>query len=232
MNQVWRRGWGLGWLWALALTGCAKERPLVPLPYQQDFSGGELPAEFYSRSGTWMVLNDQLFNDGAYNVPLWLSASLPHDVRVSFTAESQSDAVDIKFEIFGDGLHHESGYVVIFSGWNNSKSIIARLDEHGRERSTAEMAALEREYQADPKRVRAAHLRSRAVVSRPHRGEPNTRYAFQLERRGEELSFFVNGQLHLRYFDPAPLSGEGHDRFAFNNWASRVWFDNLRIEPL
>ncbi len=28
------------------------------------------------------------------------------------------------------------------------------------------------------------------------------------------------------------LSGPGHDHFAFNNWASDLWFDNLRITPL
>ena len=31
---------------------------------------------------------------------------------------------------------------------------------------------------------------------------------------------------------PAPLSGPGHDRFAFNNWASEAFFDNLRVEAL
>jgi hypothetical protein len=32
--------------------------------------------------------------------------------------------------------------------------------------------------------------------------------------------------------DREPLSGRGHDHFAFNNWDSDLWFDNLRITPL
>ena len=36
----------------------------------------------------------------------------------------------------------------------------------------------------------------------------------------------------MAYFDPSPLGGHGHDRFAFNNWASQVYFDNLKIEAL
>jgi hypothetical protein len=36
----------------------------------------------------------------------------------------------------------------------------------------------------------------------------------------------------LDFYDPEPLRGEGHDRFAFNNWESQLYFDNLRIRPL
>ena len=53
---------------------------------------------------------------------------------VEFTTLSRSPAVDTKIEIFGDGVRHESGYIVIFGGWNNTISTIARLDEHERGR--------------------------------------------------------------------------------------------------
>ena len=42
----------------------------------------------------------------------------------------------------------------------------------------------------------------------------------------------VDDEPHIDFFDPSPLSGRGHDRFAFNNWASQVFFDNLVIEAL
>ena len=42
----------------------------------------------------------------------------------------------------------------------------------------------------------------------------------------------LNHWRKLTFYDPAPLAGPGHDRFAFNNWASRAYFDDLAIEPL
>ena len=32
--------------------------------------------------------------------------------------------------------------------------------------------------------------------------------------------------------DPSPLEGAGHEYFAFNNWETDTWFDNLTITPL
>ena len=109
-------------------AGCSAPGPRAQIPYRQDFSSPSLGPEWDSRGGGWSVVDGRLFNDGAHNVPLWLSAALPDDVAVSVLAESRSPAVDLKVELFGDGADHASGYVVILSGWNNSKSIIARLD--------------------------------------------------------------------------------------------------------
>ena len=35
----------------------------------------------------------------------------------------------------------------------------------------------------------------------------------------------------LSYDDPQPLEGKGHEYFAFDNWDSDLWFDNLSISP-
>ena len=43
-------------------------------------------------------------------------------------ASSESPDGDIKFEVFGDGAKHESGYIAIFGGWQNRLNIIARLE--------------------------------------------------------------------------------------------------------
>jgi hypothetical protein len=32
--------------------------------------------------------------------------------------------------------------------------------------------------------------------------------------------------------DPAPLTGPGHDHFAFNGWDAPVCFDRLTVTPL
>jgi hypothetical protein len=216
---------------ALLACGCTS-RTTVTIPYEQTFDRQALGAEWSSTGGQWSVVEGRLFNDGAHNVPLWLSASLPRDVRVTFEAESKSEAVDIKAEIFGDGRHHQSGYVVILAGWNNSKSIIARLDEHGAERTDLVTAKLRAEVAGDPDGARARHRERREIIARHEPMLKDHVYHVKIERRDNELRFFADGVQILSYFDPSPLSGRGHDRFAFNNWASRVYFDNLRIEPL
>ncbi len=222
------------WCITVVLSGIACTRapaPSVTLPYQQSFAE-MLGPEWTASNGGWRVVDGRLFNDGAHNVPLWLGAALPHDVTVSFAAESKSDAVDLKFEIFADGLHHASGYVVILAGWHNSRSIIGRLDEHGPERSPAQEETLRREVATNPDRARARHAKRRDRVSRTTPQEPHRIYHVRCERRGHELTLLIDDALYLSYFDPAPLSGAGHDRFAFNNWASEVYFDDLHIEPL
>lgn len=140
--------------------------------------------------------------------------------------------MDLKFEIFGDGQHHQSGYVVILAGWDNSKSIIARLNEHGPERQPDETARLVQEAAADPAAVAAKYADRQEISARYARAEPNRSYHFRFERQGRELRLYIDDELYLSLFDPAPLHGVGHDRFAFNNWASQVSFDNLRIESL
>jgi hypothetical protein len=36
----------------------------------------------------------------------------------------------------------------------------------------------------------------------------------------------------LRYDDPRPLEGAGHEYLGLNNWETDTWFDNLAITPL
>jgi len=217
---------------SLVAAGCSDPAPLAEVPYRNDFSAPALGKEWRARGGDWRIVDGRLFNDGAHNVPLWLSAALPRDVRVTFTAESLSPAVDLKFEIFGDGEHHQSGYVVILSGWNNTKSIIARLDEHGPVRTPQQTETLRKEVEASPERAVRSYADRRETVERLHRGQPNKHYRFRFERRGPLLQLYIDDQLHLEYYDPSPLAGPGHDRFAFNNWASKVLFDDLEIVGL
>ncbi len=218
-------------LGVLAACGPSAPSPTVEVPYRQDFAAS-LGPEWSASGGDWRVIDGRLFNRGAHNVPLWLSLALPRDVRIGFTALSKSDAVDIKCELFGDGVRHASGYVAILAGWKNSKSIIARLDEHGPERRSADEARLRAEVAQDPSAAAQRYAEAREIVARRQPMEAGRTYRLRLERQGAELRFYVDDQLHLSYFDPAPLAGRGHDRFAFNNWASEVYFDDLVIEPL
>ena len=97
-----------------------------------------------------------------------------------------------------------TGYEIIFGGWFNSKSIIARLDEHGKD----------------------------MVENTSLKVEPTRRYHWRIERIGKKLSWYVDDKIFLEYDDPNALEGTGHEYFGFNNWESDTWFDNLVITPL
>jgi hypothetical protein len=119
--------------------------------------------------------------------------------------------VDIKVEVYGDGVskaekasYTATSYVVIFGGWSNSKNVLARLDEHGHDR----------------------------VEGPARKVEKGRTYHMKIERKGDTIRAEVDGQLLVQMVDEDPLWGPGHDHFAFNNWSSELWFDNLKITPL
>ena len=62
--------------------------------------------------------------------------------------------------------------------------------------------------------------------------EKGRTYHMKIERKGDTISAWVDGQLLASMVDEDPLWGPGHDHFAINNWQSELWFDNLKITPL
>ena len=172
------------------------------------FDRAAIGADYFTTGMHWRIANGELWAPEAKNNPLWLKMLLPRDVAVEFDARSETATGDrtgdIKFEIFGDGRDHASGYVCIFGGWGNTVSVIARLDEHGRDR----------------------------VERKDRKVEPRRTYHMRVERRGRTLRWFVDRELFLSYDDPRPLEGRGHDRFGFSGWAADLFFDNLTVEPL
>lgn len=209
------------------------------VPYSQDFSDPSVVRrDFFSTGGHWRVVEGQLLSPGVKNNPLWLQAKLPRDVAVEFDVRSQSPEGDIKAEIFGDGSDHASGYILIHGGWNNSMSIIARLDEHG-----APLESLQREARRVAERNGGkgsglvetgvfredTHMR---VEARPYPVELGRTYHWRIERRGSLLRWSIDGKPFMEFDDPLPLEGKGHDRFGFSSWEAQLFFDNLKIEPL
>jgi hypothetical protein len=176
--------------------------------HRDDFQRDRIGPDWFATGGHWRIASGELWSPEARNNPLWLSVKLPRDVAVEFDARSETAAGpragDIKFEIFGDGRDHASGYVCIFGGWGNQISVIARLDEHGADRR---------------------ERRDVKVV-------PGRTYHMRVERAGRELRWLVDGQPFLTFDDPRPLEGPGHDRFGFSSWEADVFFDNLVIRPL
>ncbi len=211
----------------------SQPKATVSLPFRDDYSNPATVSEnYFSTGGLWRVVEpapqqgNWLLSPGVKNNPLWLKASLPNDVAVEFDVRSMSPEGDIKVEIFGDGTDHASGYVLIHGGWNNSISIIARLDEHAPPFSTlpAGKDLVAEGLYRENTRVR--------VEANPFKVEIGKTYHWRIERRGKVLSWFIDNQPFMRFEDPLPLTGKGHDRFAFSSWEAQLYFDNLTVTPL
>jgi hypothetical protein len=198
----------------LVLAACkVREQPPITQAWSHDFATG-LGDAFYATGDGYHVERGALSAHGAHNHPLWLRRKLPREVRIDLDAWSTEPRGDIKVEVFGDGHSYDpdggrytaTGYELIFGGWYNAKSIIARLDEHGND-------IVQR---TEPK-----------VVANQH-------YHWRIERRGRAITWFVDELTtpFLRYDDPRALDGSGHEYFGFNNWETDTWFDNLVITPL
>jgi len=204
----------------------------VTLPFQDDYSQFSTVAQnYWSSGGLWRTVDGQLLSPGVKNNPLWLKASLPQDVAVEFDVRSMSPEGDIKCEIFGDGSDHATGYVLIHGGWNNSVSIIARLDEHAPALGVLQAEAAKRGGDLVGSGVYNAGTRVR-VEANPYKVELGRTYHWRIERRGRVLSWFIDGQPFMSFDDPFPLAGKGHDRFGFSSWEAQLYFDNLRVTPL
>lgn len=203
------------------------------LPYHDDFSNPKTVAEnYWSSGGLWRTVNGELLSPGVKNNPLWLKAQLPAEVAVEFDVRSMSPEGDIKVEIFGDGTDHASGYVLIHGGWNNALSIIARMDEHAPALGVL-MGEAQKQGSTDMVKAGVYTKDTRVrVEANPYRVEVGKSYHWRIERRGSRLNWLIDGREFLSFDDPFPLSGKGHDRFAFSSWESQLYFDNLSIEPL
>ncbi|MFZ5896489.1 MAG: hypothetical protein ACOY0T_35875 [Myxococcota bacterium] len=191
-------------------------------PFRDDYERTSLGPAYRATSAAWKIESGRVCARGAHNHPLWLLERLPTNARIEFDGMSDSNEGDIKFEAWGDGrsaattLSYTSAtsYLFIFGGWRNTLHVLARLDEHGKDR-----AELIIDPNGDDPRL--------APV------EPGAPYHFVVERRdGRTVRFNVNDVELLNFADPAPLLGEGHRHFAFNDWETHVCFDNLEIVPL
>jgi hypothetical protein len=178
---------------------------------REHFERDQLGDLWHNTGGPYQMHGGELHVRGARNKPLWLRRTLPRDVRIELTARSETPDGDIKVEVFGDGTsraesesYTATSYVIIFGGWNNTTNAIARMDEHG------------------PDLARG----------RPMRVEAGRTYRLKIERQGDTIAYWVDGEKLAELVDPEPLEGRGHDHFAFNNWTSDVYFDDLVITPL
>ena len=201
----------------LCFSACRPKDPSLEGGFKDRFERKLLGENYYDTIGRYRIIHGKLNIEKAYNHPLWMRKRLPRDVIIEVDVLSKSSEGDIKVEVFGDGRSHAwsrgayraTGYVICMGGWKNSKSFIARRDEHGKE--------------------------GRDIVSRNDpaaKVQINKTYHWKIVREGKLLSWYVDGELFLTFEDPMPLFGPKNDHFGFNNWQSDVYFDNLLIRPL
>jgi hypothetical protein len=195
--------------------GCrVKDPPPITEAWTDDFERQALGGDYRPTADSYRIVNGALGAQGALNHPLWLRKKLPRDVMIELDCWSNTPDGDIKVELFGDGKSHardqgqytSTGYVAVMGGWNNSKSLLARGNEHGKD--LVERTA------------------PRLVVGQ--------RYRWRIVRKGERIDWYVDDMEtpFLSLTDPQPLHGPGNQYFGFNNWKSDSWFDNLTITPL
>ncbi|MDX2055530.1 MAG: hypothetical protein SFV15_24215 [Polyangiaceae bacterium] len=206
--------------------GESAPEPELPAPvnaaWADNYERRTLGANYLPTYPAYRLVNGELCVAGSKNHPLWLKRPLPENVRIEFDARSDTSEGDIKVELFGDGRSFArtssytdaSGYLIIFGGWRNRFHVLARQNEHAPER-------LEQRLTLGAENPAFVPLRA------------GRSYHIRLERRGgRTLRVWLDGALVFTLVDRNPLTGKGHQHFAFNNWEAPVCFDNLKIAPL
>ena len=186
---------------------CSSEKKLVKI-FEDDFNRAEIGENYEIQGGDWQISNGKLRCKTAKNRNLVLkSVDLPQNAVIELTMKSNSDAVDVKFNLWGDGKIHDhgDGYSFILGGWNNRISVISKLHEHEKKRAEKRNAGLEK----------------------------GKEYKVKIERSSNKIKWFVNGELFLEYNDETPLKvDDGYSKLSFANWKSDVEFDDLKIYSL
>lgn len=174
------------------------------LVFSDDFNRSEPGQNYKIQGGDWKIRDGALVSTTAKNRNIVLSGvELPENAVIELTMMSRSDAVDVKFNLWGDGgIHdHGDGYTFILGGWKNRISVISKLDEHEKGRSESR------------KKLEKSHVYHSKVI-----------------RISKDIYWFVDGELFLKYRDAEPLkTADGFNRLSFGNWKSDVAFDDLKI---
>lgn len=181
--------------------------PTLSLRWRDSAMSADTPAQVQSA----VIQEGRLVLQHRLNHPVWLQTPLPRRFVLEMDLWPLSAQGDAKIEIAGDGQskgghgsYKASGYVLVFGGWNGSRHLIARQDEHGDE-----------------------------VRSRPAGGiDKGRRYHIRIERRDAVIRWFVDGRLLHQLRDERPLHGPSARYLGLSAWKAPVAFDSLRIYSL
>ena len=244
-ERLGRRGW-----WMLLAVVVAVNIPLlirpfrplpeagVALPFTDDFSNpATVAAHYHSLGGFPRVVNGELLSPGTKNYPLWLKATLPENVLVEFDVHANSQEGEIRVEIFGNGIDHLSGYELVYGPWSavgvqgKLPATLVRLDEN----APTLQRWQEKARGAGGTSLTAAGFGPKSgvrVEGPPVSIEPGRVYRMRVERRGDTLRWWVDGQRIVEFRDPFPLRGPWHDRVGLSSLEGDVYYDNFRVTPL
>jgi hypothetical protein len=212
------------------------------VPFVDDFNRADLGTNYWNTGGHWRIDGNELHSPAVRNNALWLQAALPDNVAIEFDARSVTQEGDIRFELFGDGFNHDSGYTFLFGAYGNQVSAIARMNERGPGFNTegVGLGGAEPEAQA---------LAGRSLVELQNNGTlgpsadwrmerrdlhvaPGHMYHMRIEAKDETLRWYIDNQLVFQLNDKYRLKGKHHDRFAVSSWDNDIFYDNLSIQPL
>jgi len=244
-ERLGRRGWLILLAVILAVNIPLLIRPFrplaeagVPLPFVDDFSDtGTVAAHYRSLGGFPRVVNGELLSPGTKNNPLWLKAILPDNVSIEFDAHAPSQDSEIRVELFGNGYDHLSGYELVYGPWTavgvpgRLPATLVRLDENAptlqRWQEKARLAGV-----TSLTAVGYGRNSGVRVEGPPVSIEPGRVYRMRVERRGDTLRWWVDGQRLVEFRDPLPLRGPWHDRVGLSSVEGDVYYDNFRVTPL
>jgi hypothetical protein len=199
----------------LVLAACRQpDPPAITAAWSDGFERDRVGGDYVATDNVYQIEKGALTVSRAFNHPLWLRKRLPDNAVIEVDVRSDSAAGDIKVEAWGDGesyardrgAYTSTGYVFIMGGWSNSKSMIAKGNEHGRD-------VVER---VEPK------------------VEAGRTYHWKIVRKGGHVEWYVDDMTtpFLVLEDASPYAGKGHAYFGFNDWESILTFDNLSVTPL
>lgn len=165
------------------------------------------PDWLVKQTGEWTIDDGWLHahtlpDENQRNQGVWMQKPLPDKVRIVFQAKAMSAVGDTKCEVFAEAQRHESGYSIIFGGWNNTINTITRRGEH------------------EPHRV---------LQSNPQKVETGRVYTWTIVKTDSVVRWYVDGRFMIGYADADPVRGRF---FGFNNWATDVRFDNVQVYEL
>ena len=194
---------------AIALGSCRPTDDLVAGEVTDNFDRDRVGPGWRDTGGGYGLVNGELAVRGAKGHPLWFRRRLPADVMIELDARAVSDDGALEIQLFGDGKATDpadndcssSGYTLLWRGTH---------------------AAICREREA-PGGHHAARGDFPVVGGRTHH--------YAIIRRGAEIDWKVDGLAMLRWTDPHPLGGAGHDHFAITGHGTEAFFDELAIRP-
>ena len=176
----------------------------ITLLFEENFNNLN-PKMWSIQGGNWDVKNGKAFSTKGLNRNMVLNGvELPKNAVVEMDIVSQTDFVDAKFNLYGDGKIHDhgDGYSFIMGGWKGKISVISKLHEHEKNR----------------------------IEERSTRWEANKLYRVKVIKIDSRIYWYINDKLFLARMDKNVLKPtEGFKYLSLANWKSNLSFDNIRI---